>query len=167
MTHPHGETILPRGITGFNVPDGHALADPRQFLADCWEVVAPRAGRVEDRPQVLAPRLVSFLTRVLVLPAGFAPVTVLLNRYHPWLGFCRPLVPGECPLEFVDPGPVATAFAALGRYRVLSRPELERPVTEATCGQLGPAELRQLAYWSHLAGRGRLRVGDVVFNFWD
>lgn len=157
--------ILPRGITGFNVPKDCPQADPKQFRADCQQVVATRSGRVEDRQQVLAPRLVNFLTQVLVLPKG--DVTVLLNRYHPWLGFCRPLNPGNCTLEFIDPGRVADAFAALGRYRILSSAELDQLVNDAICEELGPAEVHQLKHWSKLEASGNLRVGQVVFNFWD
>jgi hypothetical protein len=157
--------ILPRGITGFNVPKGHAEADRESFRAACWEVVAPRHGRAEDRLQVLDSRFTSFITQVLMLPGG--EITALLNNVHPWLGFCRPLEPGDCWLEFVDPGRVGASFAALGQYRVLSRAELDQPVRESMCVELGHAELHQLKYWSEVAGRGRLRVGEVVFNFWD
>jgi hypothetical protein len=113
----------------------------------------------------LDPRFTSFITQVLVLPDG--EVTALLNKIHAWIGFCRPLEPGDCWLEFVDPDSVGSAFAALDRYRVLSRAELEQPVNESMCAELGHAELHQLKYWSKLAGRGKLRVGEVVFNFWD
>jgi hypothetical protein len=157
--------ILPGGITGFNVPKGHVEADPRSFRADCWRVVTPLQGRAEDRPQVLNARFTNFVTQVLVLPEVEA--TALLNKVHPWVGFCRPLEPGDCWLEFLDPGPVAAAFAALGRYRVLSRAELDQPVSASMCAELGHAEMHQLKYWGKLAGRGSLRVGEVVFNFWD
>jgi hypothetical protein len=157
--------ILPRGITGFGVPKGHAYADPSCFQADCREVVAPLKGRAEDRKQVLDVRSAIFLTQVLVLPEG--EVTALLNKVHPWVGFCRPLEPGHCSLEFVDPRAVAASFEALGRYQVLSRRELDQPVDEAMCARLRGVELRQLKYWSKLVGRGQLRVGQVVFNFWD
>jgi hypothetical protein len=157
--------ILPRGITGFNVPKGRAEADPSAFRADCWRVAAPLRGRVEDRPQVLSPRFVNFIAQVLVLPDG--EVTALLNKVHAWVGFCRPLEPGNCSLVFVEPDPLKSAFAALDRYRVLPRSELEQPVNESMCAELGRGELHQLKYWSKLAGRGQLRVGDVVFNFWD
>jgi hypothetical protein len=159
--------MLPRGITGFNVPKSHPRADPKGFRADCWSVVAPFSGRVEDRPQVLAPDHVNFLTQVLIFPG--AEMTVLLNRHYPWLGFCRPLVPGECSLVFVNPHPrrVAESFAALGRYRVLSREELDQPVTEAMCEALGRGETQQLGYWSKLLRPDLIRVGEVVFNFWD
>ena len=159
--------MLPRGITGFNVPKGHPRADPKGFLEDCQRVVAPFSGCVEDRPQVLAPDLVNFLTQVLVFPG--AEVTALLNRHYSWLGFCRPLVPGDSQLEFVDPRPrrLADSFAALGRYRVLSREELDQPVTEAMCMALGRDEVYQLGYWSKLSRPDTIRVGAVVFNFWD
>jgi hypothetical protein len=157
--------ILPRGITGFNAPKKCPEADPRSFRADCWQVVAPLSGRAEDRRQVLAPRHVNFLTQVLVLPDG--EVTALLNRHYPWLGFCRPLEPGNGSMEFVDPRRVGASFGALGRYFVVPRAQLDQPVTEAMCAELGPAELKQLKYWSELAGRGNIRVGQVVFNFWD
>src|SRR4051812_48411626 len=110
---------LPRGITGFGVPRGHSYADPVTFHADCRQVVALLKGRVEDRKQVLDARSASFLTQVLVLPGE--EVTALLNKVHPWLGFCRPLEPGQCSPVFVDLRPVAASFAALGRYRALSR----------------------------------------------
>jgi hypothetical protein len=158
---------LPCGISGFDVPKERVQADPRSFEADCRQVVVPFSGRAVDRPQVLAPHLVNFITRVLVLPAG--ETTVLLNRHCPWLGFCQPLEPGDCSLEFVDPRPrrMAGSFAALGRYRVLTREELNQPVTEAMCVELRHAEMQQLKYWSKLRGPDTVRVGDVVFNFWD
>jgi hypothetical protein len=156
---------LPRGITGFNVPKGHAECDARRFRADCWEVVAPLHGRVEERQQVWDVRFTSFLTQLLVLPTG--EVTALLNKFHPWVGFCRPLEVGDCRPEFVDPGRVGRLFAALDRYRVLSTAELDQPVDASMCAELGAAELQQLKYWSKLAGRGNLRVGGIVFNFWD
>lgn len=157
--------FLPSGITGFNVPKGHPESDPRSFRADCWQIVAPLRGRAEDRPQVVDSRFTSFISQVLVLPE--IEVTVLLNKVHPWVGFCRPLEPGNCRLEFVDPGPVVVSFAALDRYRVLSRAELDQPISEAMCAELGHAEMQQLKYWSKADGRGKLRVGEVVFNFWD
>lgn len=157
--------ILPRGITGFNVPKGYPKADPASFRADCWQVVAPLCGRVEDRQQVLYAPCTNFLTQVLVLAKVEA--TVLLNKMHPWLGFCRPLEPGDCSLEFIDPGTVPARFAALGRYRVLSREELDQPVSSEMIEELGSGESHQIKYWSKLAGPGKLRVGQVVFNFWD
>jgi len=155
--------ILPRGITGFNIPKGHAAPDPSRFRADCWQVVAPFGGRVDDRPQVLNPRFTNFITQVLVMPDG--EVTALLNNVHAWVGFCHPLEPGNCRMDFVDPGRVGNALAALDRYRVLARAELEQTVSESLCAELGHAELHQLKYWSKLGGKPR--VGEVVFNFWD
>jgi hypothetical protein len=157
--------VLPRGIIGFNIPPGHAETDPRNFRTDCWQVVALLEGRVVDRQQVLDLRFTSFIMEVLVLPEG--EVTALLNKVHPWVGFCRPLTPGDCCLEFVDPCPVAASFVALGRYQVLSRAELDEPIREAMCVELGRAELSQVKYWSKQHGRHKLRVGEVVFNFWD
>ena len=162
--HRGVDVMFPRGITGFNVPKGHAEADPRNFRTDCWHVVAPLRGHVEDRQQVLDPRFTNFITQVLVLPGG--EVTALLNKVHAWVGFCRPLEPGDCRLEFVDIDSVRNSFAALDRYRVFSRAELEQPVDESMCAELGHAELHQLKYWSKLDER-KLRVGEVVFNFWD
>lgn len=157
--------ILPRGITGFGVPKGHSYAAPRSFHADCRQAVAPLNGRVEDRKQVFDVGSASFLARVLVMPGE--EVAALLNKVHPWVGFCRPLEPGRWPPpEFVDPRRVDASFVALDRYRVLSCQELDRPVDEAMCAELRRVELDQLKYWSKLAGR-RLRVGEVVFNIWD
>jgi hypothetical protein len=80
--------ILPRGLTGFDVPNSHAQSDPRRFRADCWGIVAPRHRRVEDRPQALDARLTSFIAEVLALSEG--EVATLLNKLHPSVGFCRP-----------------------------------------------------------------------------
>jgi hypothetical protein len=161
------DLILPRGITGFSVPRGRPEADLLQFCADCQQVVTLLSGHSEDRQQVMAPHLVNFITQVLVFPG--VEVTALLDRHYPWLGFCRLLKPGNCRLEFVDPSPhrVVTSFESLGRYRLLNRAELNQPATEATCGELGRAERDQLKYWSKLAAERNIRVGDVVFNFWD
>ena len=155
--------VFPHGITGFNVPKGHPPVDPVRFQRDCRQIVRPLAGQVQERPQVPAAEHVNFLTLVLVTP--YVEVTALLNRHYPWLGFCRPLEPGTCSLDFVDPGRLADSFAALGRYRILAQAELDQPVTDAICAELGRGELQQLKYWSK--GRGRLRVGEIVFNFWD
>jgi len=161
------ELILPRGITGFSVPKGSPQADPARFGEDCLHVVTRLSGRCEERQQVMAPRLVNFVAQYLAFPGS--EVTALLNRHQPWLGFCRPFKPGNCWLEFVDPRPrrVVALFESLGRYRILSQAELIQPVTAAMCAEFRRAERDQLKYWSKLAPERRLRVGDVVFNFWD
>lgn len=153
--------ILPRGITGFNVPKKAPRPDEKTFVSDCWAAVAPR-GRVEDRPQILEGSPTSFLTRVLVLPRH--EITVLLNSVYPWVGFCRPLQPGMMRLDFVDPGRVATALTASERYRILEASELDQPATEDMLAELGRGERKQLNYWQ---GIDQVRVGDLVFNFWD
>ncbi len=157
--------ILPRGITGFNVPKTAATVEVKVFVADCWSAVARQGGRVDDRPQILRGAHASFVSRVLMLQAG--ELSVLLNAVYPWVGFCEPLTPGDCSINFLDARSVAPAFAATGRYRALSAEEVERPITDDMCQELGRGELQQLKYWSGLAGRRRLRVGDVIFNFWD
>jgi hypothetical protein len=146
------------------VASSQPLVDPRGFHADCWQIATILGGRVEDRPSALG-GLASFYARVFVLPGG--AVTALVNKVHPWVGFCQPMEPGDCSQEFADPGPVVASFTALGRYRVLTRAELEQPVSEPMCTELRHGEMVQLKYWAKLAVCGRLRVGDVVFNIWD
>lgn len=156
--------ILPRGITGFNVPEKQARPDEKTFVSDCWAAVGSR-GRVEDRSLVLAGEPASFLTRVLVL-SGYEPyeAAVLLNTVYPWVGFCRPFTPLTPVLEFVDEAKVAEALASTGRYRVLQARELEQPVAEDQIAELGRGERHELKCWR---GFGPIRLGDVVFNFWD
>jgi hypothetical protein len=156
---------LPRGITGFNVPAGITQLDERTFVSDCWSAVASCRGRVEDRPQVLTGSPTSFVTRVLIFPGDEA--TVLINRYYPWVGFCRPFSPGSCSLEFLDHGRLAKTLTATGRYRILEKWELQQTITDDMCGELGRGERSEWKYYSSLYGRGQMRVGDVVFNFWD
>ncbi len=127
--------ILPRGITGFNVPRGLTPPDVGAWVADCWAAVGPVRGRVEDRTQVLDGSPTTFGTRVLVLPRG--EVTVLLHNVYPWVGFCRPLTPGLCRMEFLDAGRVAKALSDIGRYCVLEARELEQPLTDEMCVELG------------------------------
>lgn len=157
--------ILPKGITGFDVPSNVTAINTKTFVADCWAAAVRQGGRVEDRPQILPGAQTSFLSTVVIIQSG--ELAVLLNAIYPWVGFCEPLAPGNCLLKFIDARSVAPALAATGRYRVLSARELQCPVTDDMCRELGRAELQQLKYWSGLAGRGRLRAGDVVFNFWD
>ena len=157
--------ILPRGITRFNVPKGHPGPDRRGFLGDCWQAAVGLRGRVDDQLQVADWVCVNFDAWRVVLPGG--EVTALLNHVHPWIGFCRPREPGSLQLDFVEPGRLGAALADVGRYRVLTQAELLSPMTELMAGELRKGERTQLKYWGKLAGRGKLRVGDVVFNFWD
>ncbi len=157
--------ILPRGVTGFDVPEGQPTPDSKVFLGDCWHVAIASRGRVDDLPPVPAWWVANFVAHLLVLPDG--AVTALLNRVHPWVGFCRPMGPGSGLLEFTEPGHVGAALGELGRYRVLTHAKLEQPVGASMCAELGRGESAQLKYWAKAAGPGKLRVGDVVFNFWD
>ena len=109
---------LPRGITAFYAPEVVRVPDERTFRGDCWSVAISLGGRVVDRAQVLPGSITSFVAQVLDVPGG--PVTALLNRAHPWLGFCTPVEPGDCSFRFLDPAPVAEGFAALGRYLLLN-----------------------------------------------
>lgn len=157
--------ILPKGITGFDVPKTATTVDSKTLVDDCWSAVARQGGRVENRQQTLPGAITSFISRVLILQRG--EVAVLLNSVYPWVGFCRPFTPGDCSLDFVDHRSISPLLAAIGRYRVLTAEELQLPITNEMCVELGRGELEQLKYWSSFTGRGRLRVGDAVFNFWD
>jgi hypothetical protein len=157
--------LLPRGVTGFNVPRKHAGTDIDDFRADCLAVAASVGGHAEARQQVLDVRSTSFVTQVILLPDE--SFTALLNKYFPLLGFCEVMTPGDCSLRFIDPGRAADRFARTGRYRVLNREELVQPVTDDMCEKLGRGEMLNLKYWRSLAGTGPIRLGDVVFNFWD
>lgn len=157
--------ILPRGVTGFDVPKGQPTPDPEVFLGDCWHVAIASRGRVADWPQVPVWLATNFAACSLVFPDG--EVTALLNLVHPWVGFCRPMKPGSGELEFTEPGRVEAALRELGRYRVLTQAELEQPVAVSMCVELGRGELAQFKYWARAAGHVKLRVGDVVFNCWD
>ena len=134
--------ILPKGITGLNIPKTAVKPDPQTFMADCQAVAIAKGGRMEERPQTLPGAPTSFIAALLVLPR--IEISVLLNTVHPWIGICRPLTPGHTALEFVDHPRLATALTATGRYHVLTKEELERPVTDDMCHQLRHGELQQV-----------------------
>ena len=156
---------LPRGITGFDVIDRPGMPDEETFRRDCREIVPRMGGRVLDRSETEPTPITNFLEVVVEWPGW--RVAILRNAVYPWVGFREPLGPGEILSRFIDPLPLIRGFEAVGRYRVLPVVELDRPASEAMCGQFRRSELSQFRYWRKTYGGDRLRVGDVVFNHWD
>lgn len=153
---------LPRGITGFDIPPDLPPCDERWFRTDLWNAIRPLHGAVIDRPTSRAVAAANFATYYAELPEQ--TFCVLRNTIYPWVGFCEPLPLGDMTWRFLDHPSLSAALSHGGRYRVLSRAELQQDVTQPMCAGLGPAELKQLRYWQKQIG---LRVGDVVFNYWD
>ena len=154
--------ILPRGITGFDVPSGHPGTDLRGLTGDCWQFAAPRKGRVGP---VSSPEpATNFVTLTITLPDR--QITLLANQIHPWLAFsATPQL--ACPfIHFDHPRDLIEHLTRIGRYHIPTVQQLETPATESACAGLGPSERRQLAYWTRAYG-DILRVGGLVFNLWD
>lgn len=84
-------------------------------------------------------------------------ITLLLNAFHPLVGFAEA---EEHEPIFTDI-PESFLRAAQRTFTFLDKAVLTAPPDEAALSRLAPAEIEQLNYW-----RPR-RLGDIIFNHWD
>ena len=154
--------ILPRGITGFDVPGGHPATDLRTLTGDCWQFAAPRKGRVGkfSSPEPVT----NFVTVTITLPDR--QITLLANHTHPWLAFSATPQLARPFIHFDHPHDLTEHLTQTGRYYIPTVRQLETPATGSACAELGSGERGQLVYWARAYGEN-LRVGDLVFNHWD
>src|SRR5262249_38899855 len=154
--------ILPRGVTGFREQNDPELpvCNFKAFRGHCYEVNRLLRGNVNNISFVEDLIAKNHVVAILDLPLGI--VSVLLNAYFPIIGFAEP----HCGItnhlhHFLRIPELAHAFEGFGCYQVMSASELDQPVSEDACQELSPAEIKQIRYWRPM------RIGDVVFNFWD
>lgn len=88
-------------------------------------------------------------------------VCVLLNFIYPLIGFASRTTGLGAPPNFIDHDELHNVFLDLGRYTVLSKSELEEPVTDDSTALLSKAELSQLKYWKPGVDPNHWTVGRV------
>jgi hypothetical protein len=151
---------FPLGVTGLGPPHDSSSPSLRQFRADCWQVARALDAKVED----LEPNAISnFESQALVRPD--LSVVILLNKFVPIVGLCKPFEFGTVVFEYIDHKKVADGFLKTGRYEVWTRERLELLVKDEMWEGLLESEQRHLKYWRKY--QNGMRVGDLVFNHWD
>ena len=141
---------LPRGATGFDAAEVDAGALLRMFGSVCHQAVRAVGGTVLG-----------------VTPAGVTPSfhRAEVRHQHRDLAVLRhvalPFVAFTDAESFLDHPDLAAAITSVSELRVLTRADLETPLSRVDLSGLGSAEHDQIAYWQPGT------VGDLVFNDWD
>ena len=152
---------FPRGVTVYG-PAIEKVTSPDmpQFRADCWSVARNLKAKVENcDPDPFK----SYDAQILVWPD--TSIVVVLNKVVPILAFCELFEPLTSVLKFIDHGKAAAEFLDMKAYEVWSKDQLELLVTDEMFEDLIPSEQRHVKYWRKC--HRPMRVGDVVFNYWD
>lgn len=148
--------ILPRGVTGFDdqrvPPKPHDLLKELKALGH--EVARQTRGRILGGA---AGGLVGDNFHRLHLEGRDFRVVVLLNAFHPLVGFAK--TDASEPI-FTD---IPDGFLSRdqGLFTFIGKAILSSPPDRASLSALAEAEIRQMDYW-----RPR-RLGDIIFNHWD
>jgi hypothetical protein len=150
---------FPRGVTGF-APAMETFTDARQFRADCFDVARNLNAKVRNREIDFWK---SYVAQDLVWPD--LALVVLLNKAVPIIGFCQVFEPGTLDFEFLDHERVAAQFLEQKRYELWNKAQLDSFVTDEMFEDLIEPEQRHAKYWRKY--HRPMRVGDVVFNYWD
>jgi len=155
--------ILRQGITGFWHAKGPSLpgCDVSTFRTHCFAAARRAGGKIRRNDRRSDAVAANFTFEVIELSGG--PVAVLLNLHFPVIGFAVAPAGGSHggPIEFVDHDLLAESLSAADKYEVLSRAALECALSQQEVQLLSSVEIEQVQYWKPV------RVGDVVFNFWD
>lgn len=158
---------LPPGFTGFHGPHLQTEApfvDLSHFKTGCHAAARALDGRVAAfREAQITP---SFHQAVLEWDHGNRTVVVLCNRHHWLVALSAPLA--GCVITFIDEPVLQSELQRLTGWRVLSKAELETPLTEMMLATLAPGD----RYAIETARRKKWfsparTVGDVIFHFWD
>jgi hypothetical protein len=149
---------LPKGVTGFDAPDGGVPVE--RFTTACQSAARRADGRLRLVRAAYEEVTPNFHDALMVLRDGNMIVRVLCNAHFPIVAFASPASrDGDVCLHFVD---CAELAGVLGdEFVILSAQDACADVSHAMVAQLGKSELDQMRYWNPQ------RIGDVIFNYWD
>lgn len=156
--------ILLNGITGFNNSKNGppSKKNEKQFKQVCFTILSNIDGKLLFFKEARYPRN---FHEVHIEFRGMN-FYILLNEYYPSLAFASHVEFGE--IHFIDVMELYKEFSYF--YNVLTSKALNEPlqiqyINKAIIihndNQLNNAELEQIAFWKPM------RVGDVIFNYWD
>lgn len=151
---PDGQTLLPRGITGFwsanTLPP--PFLDEKAFRRMCHALAGENGGTVTKVDTDTAGRNFWFAN----LRRWDESVFLLQNIHYPYAAFARQDASGG----FVPAGPPKWLPPPEGPVRFLSPAQLNQD-WHSLCGELNPEELEQIRYWNPQT------VGEIIFHTWD
>lgn len=153
---------LPRGVTGFSVPDPEATpaVDAAGFTAASYQVMRQLGGKVVS----IDTDLVARNYFIAVLDLNGRRVAVLCNTVFAYLAFVPAEETGFAKLHFLDEASLADAFRALPPFEPLTPGWLDQRISGTDLELLSDHEVQQARYWIKT---GFDRIGDLVFNCWD
>ena len=141
---------LPRGATGFDAAEVDAGALLRTFASFCHQAARAVSGTVLGVTSAgVTPSFHKAEVRV-----QHRDVAVLRHVVLPFVAF-------RDAEGFVDHPGLAAAITSVSELRILTRGELETPLSRVDLSGLGREEHDQIAYWQPGT------VGDLLFNDWD
>jgi hypothetical protein len=158
--------VFPGGFTGFFgrkdawVPE----VDSRRFKAVCFAAARELKGCVQGFvfPNVTP----NFLRANLEWDHGSQRISVLCNRHHWIVGFCKPSE--SCELEYVDCSELAEVLGRLSDWQILTKAELDSVVDEKVLASMDAVDRREI---ERARCKGSLTpartVGDVLYHYWD
>ncbi|QDY77383.1 hypothetical protein [Streptomyces qinzhouensis] len=147
---------LPRGATGFSVPQDGPLPDTdlrafRSALHAAARTVEGQVGEIEAQEYPLSFHIASVADHT-------GESVVLCHAHHPWIAFAQERRNWYAE-EFLPPPSWAAAFAEAG-FVVLSSEQLATPLSDVDTSVLTPDE------WRHIRSYGITTLGGVLFNAW-
>jgi len=149
---------LPKGVTGFDAPKRGVAA--KQFASACYAAARHVGGRVHQVRAACERVTSNFHEALMTLRDSPRTVRVLCNAHYPIVAFTPPAAyEGDVRLEFMDCPELAAALRV--EYAVITKQEACTGVADELVAHLGEPELHQMRYWRPL------RIGDVIFNYWD
>ncbi|MEV7086750.1 hypothetical protein AB0O07_12755 [Streptomyces sp. NPDC093085] len=149
--------ILPRGATGFFVPQRGALpgTDLRAFRTALYAAARVAEGEVGEVEEQAYPRTFHIASVVHRTDES----VILCHAHHPWIAFARERRDWYRE-EFRSAPPWAHTFTETG-FVVLSREQLATPLSGVDTSVLTRSEWRQVRLY------GITTLGGVLFNAWD
>jgi len=155
---------LRRGITGIYSNHGDPpvvpTTDVKAFRSHCHlaaRAVGAKLQTIKDRYDGVG--ICNFA--IAYFEFSDAIVAALLNVVHPVIAFAKCPVDGQVTFDYVDCPKLAEEFRCLGAYSIAGCAELNQPLVRELCEDLAPDEVKRVRYFRPM------RVGDVIFNFWD
>jgi len=144
---------LPNGITGFrsSIDQELPVMDLVEFKQLCYSFIRQIGGNVKSYNHDTSQQ--NFYT--VEYDCLGETMLILLNHHYPLLAFASSLD----RLTFLDVPGISTKFRPY--YTVLTKDNLNSPITPKHLSALSKAELTQISYWNPKT------VGEIIFNHWD
>ena len=152
-------TLLHSGITGFGYNDENEPFTMNP-ISDFKREVSGAMATLNYRPKSFKEAGITpnFHHGLFRAPEG-SNIIILCNAFQPLIALCSEIDFGV--ISFISEPNIEQTLTSYTGYEVLTKEQLDAPVTDEELAALNGMEYSQYDYWKPDT------LGEIIFNWWD